>query len=66
MPRKNNRHKQIPQQPFSFVASEDNKTRYKNRHEAERAAEIAMLQKPGLELDIYESNGGWYLTSRTK
>ncbi|MDN5819323.1 MAG: hypothetical protein L0H36_02155 [bacterium] len=63
MPRKNNRQKQTPQTPFRFIAPEDNKTRYKNKHEAERVAEIAMLQNPGLALDVYHTNGGWYLTS---
>lgn len=66
MPRKNNRHKQTAPAPFDLRTPEDNKTRYQNKHEAERVAEIAMLQTPGLELDVYESNGGWYLTSSSR
>lgn len=43
--------------------NEGGKVRYKNREDAEKAAELRMLQHPELELTVYQAlDGGWYLT----
>jgi hypothetical protein len=41
------------------------KKRYRTHHEAQKAAEMQMLQHPGLELTVYQdTDRGWYLTSK--
>ncbi len=41
------------------------KTRYRNKKDAEKAAEMQMLIVPSLELTVYQGiDGGWYLTRR--
>jgi len=63
MPR---RHKPAKHTPFHFASSEQNKTRYPTKQAAEKAAELSMLQKPDLELRVYQGiDGGWYLTRQT-
>ncbi len=64
MPR---RHTPPKHTPFRFIDSEASKKRYPTKHAAEKAAELSMLQKPGLELSVYQgTDGGWYLTRRQK
>ncbi|GEM_PF-215596 len=62
MPR---RHKPVKHSPYRKVNNEASKRRYPSKITAERAAEVAMLQYPGLELSVYQgSDRGWYLTRR--
>jgi hypothetical protein len=63
MPRRNSK----PQKhiPFNPPNNERAKTRYPNKKEAEKAAELQMLIVPRLELSVYQGmDGGWYLTRR--
>ncbi len=63
MPR---RHKPVKHTPFQPVNNEGAKKRYPTKAAAEKAAEIAMLQRMGLELTVYQGlDGGWYLTRQT-
>jgi len=60
MPR---RHRYQQHVRFTFPKGEKGKTRYPNKEAAEKAAEIRMLQNPGLELTVYQGiDKGWYLT----
>jgi hypothetical protein len=62
MPRRRKDIKYIIPKPHD---PEVGKTRYPSKKAAENIAEIQMLQKPGLELSVYQENdGGWYLTRR--
>jgi hypothetical protein len=62
MPR---RHKPVKHSTYRKVNNEASKRRYPSKITAERAAEVAMLQYPGLELSVYQgSDRGWYLTRR--
>jgi hypothetical protein len=62
MPRRN---KQVKHIPYSPVIGEGSKVRYGSKQAAEKAADLRMLQVPGLELEVYQAlDGGWYLTSR--
>lgn len=62
MPRRHNPKKHTP---FRFANNDAGKTRYPSRDAAKKAAEMAMLQKIGLELGVYQGlDGGWYLTSK--
>lgn len=64
MPRRNKPVKHTPYQP---ARSETAKRRYPTKHTAEDAAELRMLQNPGLELSVYQgTDGGWYLTSSSQ
>mgnify|MGYP006928163794 CR=1 FL=1 len=52
--------------PYSPPDNERSKVRHPNKLAAERAAEIQMLQNPGLVLRVYQApDGGWYLTRST-
>lgn len=63
MPRKN---KPIKHTPYVFARNEGGKVRYQSKAAAEKAAELRMLQNPGLELTVYQAlDGGWYLTSQS-
>jgi len=62
MPRRN---KPIKHTRYSPINNDAKKVRYPNKKAAENAAEIRMLQTPGLELSVYQGNdNGWYLTRR--
>jgi hypothetical protein len=67
MPRRNN---QPPHRPFQQSTTCEEKRRFLNKVEAERAAEIQMLQQHNLELSVYQCKQchGWHLTrqARTK
>ncbi|MDB5176536.1 MAG: iviTM7 [Candidatus Saccharibacteria bacterium] len=64
MPRRKKDIKYIPPKPHDPEAG---KKRYPTKKMAETAAETQMLQIPGLELTVYQTeNGGWYLTRRIK
>lgn len=56
-------HKQAKHSPYVFPRNEGGKTRYTSKAAAEKAADLRMLQHPGLELTVYQAlDGGWYLT----
>lgn len=61
MPRRNNTPKHTPYAPS---VSEQAKTRYRSKADAERAAEDLMRYDLNLTLRAYQSptDGGWYLT----
>jgi hypothetical protein len=63
VPRKN---RVVKHTPYNFANPEAGKTRYATKQLAEKAAELQMLLKPGLELYVYKSDfdGGWYLTRK--
>jgi hypothetical protein len=63
MPRKNKTPKHVP---YSSAYSEQSKTRYATKKDAEAAAEHRMLLHIGLTLYVYQSiaDRGWYLTSK--
>jgi hypothetical protein len=64
MPRRNKTPKHTP---FKLTSPEANKVRYGTKQAAEKAAELRMLENPGLELAVYQAlNGSWYLTSKPK
>lgn len=64
MPR---RHKPTKHTPYRPAINESSKKRYPSEQAAQKAADLAMLQKQGLELSVYQGiNGGWYLTSKPK
>ncbi len=61
MPR---RHKPIKHTPYQPAANESGKKRYPSKQAAQKAADLAMLQRQNLELSVYQGiDGGWYLTS---
>ncbi|MCA9335138.1 hypothetical protein KC953_03265 [Candidatus Saccharibacteria bacterium] len=63
MPR---RHKSPRHIPYTAPQNESTKKRFPSKNAAERAAEVLMLQNPGLELRVYQAtDGGWYLTRQT-
>jgi hypothetical protein len=63
MPRRNS--KPPKHLPFNPPNNERAKTRYKNKKDAEKAAELQMLIVPGLELSVYQGlDLGWYLTRK--
>ena len=53
MPR---RHKPVKHTPFQPVNNEGAKKRYPTKAAAEKAAEIAMLQRMGLELTVSDAS----------
>jgi len=60
MPR---RHTPAKHTPYRPPENEKLKKRYPSKQVAENAAEIQMLQIPGLQLRVYQApDGGWYLT----
>jgi hypothetical protein len=60
MPRKN---RPVKHTQFQFVNNEAGKTRYSSQAAAQKAADLRMLQNPGLELTVYQAtDGSWYLT----
>jgi hypothetical protein len=62
MPRKN---KAVSYTRTIYTPLKSPKKRYRTHHEAQKAAEMQMLQHPGLELTVYQdTDRGWYLTSK--
>lgn len=60
MPRRN---KPVKHVPFHFADNTSGKVRYGTKEQAEQAASLRMLERPGLELRAYRGiDGGWYLT----
>ncbi len=67
MPRKHTVPKHIPYQPLAdAVLVCKQKKRYANKLDAERAAELGMLQDTALNLSVYKCDTcqKWHLTSR--
>lgn len=64
MPRRNRPAKHTP---YVFPQNESGKVRYSTKEAAEKAADLRMLQHPGLELTVYQAfDGGWYLTRQVE
>lgn len=63
MPR---RHKKQTYNPYRHLIACSSKRRFRNKIDADDAAEIQMLRQPSLELSTYQCNicKKWHLTRR--
>lgn len=64
MPRKNQRAKY--QKVTYTVQRSTGKTKFGTKAAAEQAAELRMLENPGLTLHVYKERDGWYLTRQQR